>query len=362
MSFADIRDQEVATRLLRRVLIRDRIPNGMFFWGPGGVGKRLTALEMAKAINCQAGDGDACGTCLSCRKVMHGNHPDVKIVAPTDKARMIKKDQIDEVNEIASLRPYEALWRIIIILEADRLNLTAQNHFLKTLEEPPGRSLFILVSEHPRQLLPTIRSRCQMVRFRSLNPKTVSEFLQRDRGLAAELADSIAALAQGQMTRALDLVDSEKRDAALSLVQRLSDGEDPVALAEEFNKSLESQKREIEARIAEELNLDDDEDATAGDKKQLKEQRMGLAEALFRRDLLDYLYLLETWYRDELVYGAAGSGGTFLNKDRLDKLRAGVSRAPDKKIAAIERARVFLDRYINEERVFRDLFFALAAD
>ncbi|MBM3289082.1 MAG: DNA polymerase III subunit delta', partial [Candidatus Hydrogenedentes bacterium] len=106
MSFGDIRDQEIALRLLRNFIEQDRIPNGLLFWGPGGVGKQLAALEFAKALNCKGAQGDACGVCIACRKIAHGNHPDVRVLAPKDKSRLIKREEIDEVNEFAALRPF----------------------------------------------------------------------------------------------------------------------------------------------------------------------------------------------------------------------------------------------------------------
>lgn len=361
MSFGDIRDQEVATRLLRNIIEFNRIPNGLLFWGPGGVGKQLAAREFAKALNCREGQFDACGHCVTCRKIDHGNHPDIRVLAPKDKSRMIKRDEIDEVNEFAALRPFESEWRIFILHDAERMNAVAQNHFLKTLEEPPGRSLFILLSEHPRMLLPTIRSRCQAVRFRSLRRETVSELLRRDRDLSIELADSIAEIAEGQMSRAIDLVDSEKRQVALSLVERLASGDDPVVMAEEFSAFLDDQRKRIEAAAKAEPASDAMDEQGRGDADSAKEERLALMAATVRREIVEYLYLLQTWYRDVLVTEVTGDAGPIWNKDSKDglgKLRGGDVGA---KIAAIEQARVNLDRFIPEERVFRDLFFALAA-
>ena len=361
MSFSDIRDQEIAIRLLRNLLEQDRIPNGLLFWGPGGVGKRLAALEFAKALNCKEGRFDACGQCISCRKIEHGNHPDIRVLAPKDKSRLIKRDEIDDVNEFAALRPFESQWRIFILHDAERMNVTAQNHFLKTLEEPPGRSLFILMSEYPRMLLATIRSRCQLVRFRSLRRETVSELLRRDRDLPVELADSIAEIAEGQMSRALDLVDSEKRQVALSLAERLGAGEDPVVLAEEFSAFLDEQRKQIEASVKAESAAESFDDASKGEAERVKEERLALLAATVRRDIVEYLYLLQTWYRDELVVGATGATDRIWNKDCKDRVGKARGSSAVAKIAAIEQARVNLDRFIPEERVFRDLFFALAA-
>jgi DNA polymerase-3 subunit delta' len=361
MGFSAIRDQEVPLRLLRNMLRRGRIPNGMLFWGPGGVGKRLTAVEFAKAVNCRGGGDDACDRCLSCRKVDSGNHPDVKIVAPVKKARIINMEAIDAVNEMATLRPFEADWRIFIFLDADRMGVPAQNHFLKTLEEPPGRSMFILVTEYPRMLLPTIRSRCQVVRFRPLSPATVVDLLQEQRDLPSDLAEAIAVLSQGQMSRALDLIDSEKREIVLSVVERLGTGEDPLLLAEEFSGMLGSHRKQIEAQVGAQPDVEPREGMTPEDWERVKEEQQALVDALYRRDLVEFLYLFETWYRDELVQAATGGGGRLLNRDRADRFRAAGGADPGAKIQAIERARRYLDRFINEERVFRELFFALAA-
>ncbi|GMU91644.1 MAG: hypothetical protein AMXMBFR4_07020 [Candidatus Hydrogenedentota bacterium] len=360
MSFADIRDQEVAVRLLRNLILRNRIPNGLLFWGPGGVGKRSAALELAKAINCRQSKADACGRCLSCRKIAHGNHPDIKQLAPSGKTRLIAKKDIEEINEFAALRPFESEWRIFILHDAERMNLPAQNHFLKTLEEPPGRSLFILMSEYPRMLLPTIRSRCQLIRFRALRRETVSELLQNQRDLPDEVADSVAVLAEGQMSRALDLVDSEKRQVVFSLVERIAGGEDPVLLAEEFAAFLEGRRKQIEADLKAESAHAKLDEGNREEWDRLKEVRIAQQAAVVKRDLMDYLYLLETWYRDEMVVAATGDTSRVWNKDRDARLKARGSGDAPAKVAAIERTRYYLDRFVNEERVFRDLFFTLA--
>lgn len=360
MGFEKIRDQDVPVRLLRNVLRDERVPNGLLFWGPGGVGKRLTAMEMAKAINCTAGGPDPCDVCLSCRKVDSGNHPDLKVVAPMKRSRTIDVDTVESINELAALRPFESQWRVFVLLDAERLNLYAQNHFLKTLEEPAGRSMFILVTEFPRMLLPTIRSRCQMVRFRPLSPSTVVDLLREQRDLPDDVAASIAALSQGQMSRALDLIESEKREIVLSAIERLSAGEDPLLLAEDFTKLLEAQRKQMEARITSESAGGPSEALTPEDRERIKAEQQALVDAQSRRDIMEFLYLFETWYRDELVYGATGDDSRLLNRDQRSRFKPNGGADAGEKILAVERARRYLDRFINEERVFRDLFFSLA--
>ncbi len=361
MSFSDIRDQETAVRFLQNILREERIPNGLLFYGPGGVGKGLAALELAKAINCTQQNGDACDACLPCRKVMSGNHPDIRHVSPSEKTRLIKKAEVDEINEMAALRPFESAWRIFIIQDADRMNPTAQNHFLKTLEEPPGRSLFILLSEFPRVLLPTIRSRCQAVRFRALRQETVADLLRRERDLPDDLAESIAGIAEGQMARALDLVDSDKRQVVLSLTARLADGEDPVVMAEEFTKFLGDQRKQLEASLKADMAYESADEVSRADMERLKDERLAQLTAMSKRDMLEYLYLLETWYRDEMIFGATRDKSRVWNKDQIERLESAKAGTSAEKLRAIETARMYLDRFINEERVFRDLFLTLAA-
>lgn len=364
MSFACIRDQEVAVRLLRNMLRHARISHALLFAGPSGVGKRLAAVEMAKAVNCSAAGDDACDKCLSCRKVASGNHPDLRVITPVKKSRVIDVDTIELVNEAASMKPLEGRRHVFLIHDAERMNFAAQNHFLKTLEEPPSQALFILTSEYPRLLLPTIRSRCQNVRFRSLRPETVVDLLKDQRDLPDEVAASIAAVAQGQMSRALDLVDTERRNVALAAAHELAHGENPVTTAEAFIKNLDIEKRRIEDSIDASRSDSRLVELDSETRERLKDERSAMADALVRREIFEYLYLLETWYRDVMVHAATGSMDRIMNRDRAEELQAAAEGADvheiGGKLAAIEHARVYLERFIAEDRVFRDLFFTLA--
>ncbi|HOZ47273.1 MAG TPA: DNA polymerase III subunit delta' [Candidatus Hydrogenedentes bacterium] len=361
MSFIAIRDQAVPIRLLRHMLERSRVPNGLLLWGPGGVGKRLTALEVAKAVNCAEGKNDACDRCLTCRKITSGNHPDVRMVAPVKRARVIDVETVETINEFAALRAFESAWRVFIILDAERMNLPAQNHFLKTLEEPAGRSLFILVTEFPRMLLPTIRSRCQQIRFGTLRPETVAELLIRERGLPRDQAEALAELSQGQMSRALDLVDSDKRAVVLEITQRLAEGGDPLSVAEEFSNHLTGLRDQITGAVKTTADIRAPEEITREDREQMKAEEQAVIDAWYRHDVMNYLYLFQTWYRDIAVYHATGETALVLNRDQLDRLRAAAPIHLDEKVEAVGKARTYLERFINEERVFRDLFFALAS-
>ncbi|NOX21144.1 MAG: DNA polymerase III subunit delta' [Nitrospirae bacterium] len=158
--------------ILLKALERGREATSYLFSGESGVGKGLFALEYAKAVNCLTpkrveGLLDACDQCSSCRKVSSGNHPDLMVVEP--EGDQIKIDQIREITEFLSFSPYEGNKKVVIVRDAERMNQAASNAFLKTLEEPPDKSLIILVTASEESLLETIRSRCFRIKFAPLS-------------------------------------------------------------------------------------------------------------------------------------------------------------------------------------------------
>jgi DNA polymerase-3 subunit delta' len=201
------------------------------------VGKRRTAVAVAQALNClqpeTAGpfERDACGECAACKRIERGVHPDVIIIEPGDTGS-IKIEQIRDVVERAAYRPFEGRRRVVIIDEADAMVPAAQNAMLKTLEEPPSASNFILVSSMPDALLPTVRSRCPRLRFAALAPSEVAGVLMRDHDYSEVEARAAAAEADGSVGRALDAqtVDlTDARAAAQRLLERTARGADAVA-------------------------------------------------------------------------------------------------------------------------------------
>jgi DNA polymerase III subunit delta' len=174
MPLRDITGHQRLVELLARSIAGGTLPPSLLFTGPAGATKRQTALAVAQTLNCldlrQITDAsgqpitDACGVCASCVRIQRGVHPDVVIVEPGDTGA-IKIDQIREVVERAAYRPFEGRRRAVVIDEADALMAPAQNALLKTLEEPPSLSVFILVTTRPDMLLPTVRSRCIRLLF-----------------------------------------------------------------------------------------------------------------------------------------------------------------------------------------------------
>jgi DNA polymerase III delta' subunit len=361
MSFNHIKDQEMPLRLLRNILKQGRMPNGLLFWGPEGVGKRFTAFELAKAVNCTSGSFDACDACLSCRKVTSGNHPDVKVVAPTGKTRIINVETIETITELCAYRPFEGNWRIVLIQDVDRMNESAQNHFLKTLEEPPSKTAFVLQTAYPNRLLPTIRSRCQLVRFGTLQPATVSSIVQREHQLDVVTADALAAVAGGQVSRALDLVTTNKRQAVLEMAGRLGAGEDPMLVSEYFVAHLKEATERLKSALLSEMDDEATQDLSREDLADQKKEQEAFVEGQVRRDYLEYLYLFETWYRDAWVYTTTRDEQLVLNRDQIPALQQQAGQAYPEKLAAIEQAWVYIERNLAIDRIFRDLFFVLAA-
>ena len=214
MPFAEICGQDRPVALLRRAWTGGRLAQAYCFAGPPGVGKRTAALALAQAVNCfspvSAGPAqDACGACRACRRIAADQHPDVILVTPQEKT-VITIEQVREVAARASLRAYEGNAKVWIVDPADQMQEPAANAFLKTLEEPAGRSLFILVTTAFTRLLPTIRSRCQEVRFDPLGDAALQTILMRH-GRSAEEAAVAAALSGGSAERALALDAVEER-------------------------------------------------------------------------------------------------------------------------------------------------------
>lgn len=224
MPFADIMGHDRIIEVLRRSLCNGKTAHSYLFEGVPGSGRKKTAMMLIQALFCTALPDDACGNCPSCRKIESGNHPDIHHIAPLPDKRDISIDQLRELQHILSLRPYEAPRKVCIIDPAERMSVNAANSLLKTLEEPPGNALIILLTENAGMLLSTVRSRCQLIRFAPLSPEHIVTLLERS-GMASETATLIAPMSGGSLQRAFEL-DNEslvvRREAVLSRVSQLS--------------------------------------------------------------------------------------------------------------------------------------------
>jgi DNA polymerase-3 subunit delta' len=158
--------QDRVAALLKGAIARDRVPHAYLFSGPAGAPMMDTAMALACALNCEVAPGDGCGECEPCSKIIAGIHPDVVTLVREGAAQIVPIESVrNQVIARIGLPPHEARVRVFVIEEATALAPPAANALLKTLEEPPARTLFVLCTTAPEQLLPTIRSRCQRVRF-----------------------------------------------------------------------------------------------------------------------------------------------------------------------------------------------------
>jgi len=306
VSFSTILGQEGAIRLIRKALSRHRVPHAYLFTGPEGVGKKLTALTLAKALNCLEASGDACDACKSCNKIDSGNHPDVGVIEAD--GQFIKIGQVRELQKQVSYKPFEGRRKVFILNDAEKLNLEAANALLKTLEEPPPETLFILVTSNPEALLPTILSRCQPIRFSTLGRDRLRQFILEKKPTALPKVHLLVALSEGRPGRALS-IDEDKistlREQVVELMDLLlsNDQKYPGGSLTPSRMRVLFQKIEEFAR---------DRDAT--------------------EELLDFLLL---FYRDLLILSEQGSPHSLTNQDMIPRLGGYLGRVASPQILKI---------------------------
>ena len=225
MSFQAIEGQERAVRLLQQSLKTGKLHHAYLFSGLDGIGKKKTALELAKALNCrQPGPAGSCDQCDSCLKLAKGVHPDFIHLRPEGTSRFIRIDQIFNLEEQINYPPYMGGVRICLIDKASNLKIEAANAFLKTLEEPPAGNVFILLVNDLGALLPTLVSRCLAIAFIPLPFSLIARKL-KEQGIDAEEAASLSRLSGGSLGRALQYKQTnfwEKHQAWLEQLEVLS--------------------------------------------------------------------------------------------------------------------------------------------
>lgn len=361
MAWDDLLDQDRVVQALRGAIERDRVAHAYLFYGPDGVGKRAVAIEFARALQCERGEPDACGECNACSKVRRLIHPDVQVFFPqpsdaemeeiveriqrlaknpyaavdfirrpsladatkqSNKQAFYSVDFVREVlQKISSYRPVEGRYKVVIITDADLFRQDSANAFLKLLEEPPPRTVFILTTNRPDRLLPTILSRCQKHRFDAISPEMIERVLVEKEEVEPETAAMLARMADGSYSRALDLMENVELTANRALVV-------------DFLRQSYAASKNLPALI----------DSLAG---------MG------RDRVKGVLLLMQSWVRDLVLYDAAGDEARLVNVDQAESIRKFCTNLPHADLQAmvslIEDAMRLVERNVHLFLVFKGL-------
>ena len=248
-AFSSIRGHDGVRELLQRSARCDRLAHALLFVGIDGVGKKLMANALGKWLFCEREGDDACGECPSCLQFESGSHPDLQVVSRLEGKKEIGVAQAREIKRNVHLRPVRADRKLIIIDDADKLNVAAQNALLKTLEDPPGHVILILICAHPESLLSTVRSRCQRIAFALLSPEHFKQVLAESCGIEAAEAEALLPFCEGSVSRALAMhrCFGDGFDQTMAEFAKLSDARYVQMM--ELAKSLGSPESDASAKV-----------------------------------------------------------------------------------------------------------------
>ena len=318
MSFKDIIGQEGAIKILQSAIKNNRLSHAYLFVGPDGVGKGLTAKTLAKALNCQKGDIDSCDECRNCIRIDLDKYPDVKMIKPIGTS--IKIEEMRKIRREASFKPLEGRKKVYIIQEASTMTQPAANSLLKTLEEPQGETLFILTTSNIHGLLPTIISRCQLIRFKPLSTKVVEDFLIKKEGVIKDEAYMASNLSEGSLGKAIGIARSEQkelRNRVIDLIAKitLKDVEEVFKTAREFIQD---------------------------------------------RDQIPFiLSVLSSWYRDLFVFKEAEDPSSLVNMDKKEEIEREIEKYSKEEIeevlSLILRTIDYIKRNVNPQLAIETL-------
>lgn len=204
MLYSQVAGQEEVKTSLIKSINNNQVSHCYIFEGPKGMGKYELALVFAQSLFCENFNLEPCNRCSSCIKINSGNHPDLHII--NNDETTIKREEIDGLIESICRKPYESKQKVYIIKDADEMTAQAANTFLKTLEEPAGDSVIILLTTNENLLLPTVVSRCQTVKFRNVSKETIKKYLKENYNVEETLSDLAAEYSKGILNKAVNIV------------------------------------------------------------------------------------------------------------------------------------------------------------
>ncbi len=326
-SFKDVVGHKNIIKYIQNAVSADAVSHAYILNGERGSGKKLLANLFAMSLQCQnrGEDGDACGKCQSCRQAVNGNQPDI-IRVTHEKPNTISVDDIRvQVNDDIVIRPYSSRYKIYIIADADMMSVQAQNALLKTIEEPPEYAVIMLLTENAETLLPTIRSRCVMMKLRNIKDQLVKKYLMEQLEVPDYKADVCVAFAQGNMGKAIMLANSEHfneiKEEAVHLLRNIND----MSVSE----VMEAVKRCM----------------------------------TYKLEINDYLDIIAIWYRDVLIYKATKSVDRVVFSDQMKYIRERASKSSYEGIEnildALEKAKARMKANVNFELVIELLLLTI---
>lgn len=324
-SFKDVVGHKDILKYISSAVENNRVSHAYILNGERGSGKKMLANLFAMTLLCETGDNEPCGKCHSCKQAESGNHPDI-IRVTHEKPNSISVDDIrTQVNNTVDIKPYQGPYKVYIIPQADMMTTQAQNAILKTIEEPPSYAVFLLLTENAETLLPTINSRCVMLKLRNIKDTLIKKYLMENLEIPDYKADMCTAFAQGNMGRAIMLANSdhfnEIREEAVQLLKHIS----------------EMELNEIVAAVK---NI-----------------------SVYKLEITDYLDIIMIWYRDVLLYKATKEIDKVVFKDQLQSIKEQARKSSYEGIELIleslEKAKARLKANVNFDLVMELLFLTI---
>lgn len=323
--FKDVVGHEEVVQYIKNVVVQDKVSHAYIINGEKGSGKKLLSHLFAQSLQCEKNEEEPCNECHSCKQALSGNHPDI-IEVTHEKPNSIGVDDIRvQVNEDIQVKPYNGKYKIYIIPEADLMTVQAQNALLKTIEEPPAYAVILLLTENADKLLPTICSRCVMLKLRNIKDKLVKDYLMDKLHVPDYKADVCTAFAQGNIGKAILLATSdhfnEIKEAAIQLLKNIDNME--VSELVEAVKHI----------------------------------------TVYKIEVTDYLDVLTIWYRDVLIYKATKNIDRVIFGEQLDYIRERATKSSYEGIEiileAIEKAKARIKANVNFELVMELLLLTI---
>ena len=323
--FKDVIGHNDIIQYIQNAVSQDKVSHAYILNGERGSGKKMLADLFAMTLQCEEHTPNPCGECHSCKQAKSGNHPDI-IHVTHEKPNTISVDDIrTQVNNDIVIKPYSSPYKIYIIPEADLLSVQAQNALLKTIEEPPAYAVIFLLTENAESLLPTIMSRCVMLKLRNIKTTLIKKYLMEQMQIPDYQADICAEFAQGNMGRAIMLASSEHfneiKEEALQLLKHIN----------------EMEISEIVSAI----------------------KKIGT----YKLSINDYLDIIMIWYRDVLIYKATKdvNGIVFADQLRYIKDRANKSsyEGIETILESLEKAKARLEANVNFDLVMELLLLTI---